>query len=605
MKRFMLVAALMVDSAGAVFAQEDPAGSWAFEASAFNFARGGCATDGTYMYLFGGYQRGVSASYPSYYRRARRYDPAANAWITLANLPILESGITYQYNAGAHFNGRLYSFGTSYQDGNGVVLSYSIANDAWTALSGVALPENRWGAAAATLGSLVYVSGGFAGTAPSRRTDAFDPSDNSFTRVADLPAGFHRHAMVAVPSRISVYAIGGESGGVSRATCYEYSPAADAWTERAPMEANGTPQPRTALAAFVLQNRIYVTGGHTGSSASATVLEYLPIQDSWTRRASMASTRYQHGAVAIGGLGYVYGGLPGYTQGEEYTPPYFGPAPQLESAAGQFGSQPETSLQAQGDPAIRDGWSGRMISFRAAISDPDVGQQVRLRVRIGRPFEPVWTELDSGLVAQGIAEINYSLPTQSDYDWEYRIEDAEGNSYPEEADAWLPAFGNDRTPDLRCNWTLPRAPTPLFPVDADVSVGDPDRGEVAFTWSGALDDGPGLVCDIEIARADLEDLEAAATAPAEAGQAAIRLSVSRENRYWRVRARDLAGNSSPWSAPLRFRVGYDDSINHAAGDGWSSCGYGAGPGGPSGIAALLALAAAAGSLLNARRRTSP
>ena len=101
MKRFTIACAAMVGLAAAASAQESPTGSWAFETSAYNFARGGCATDGTYMYLFGGYQLGVSASYPSYYRRARRYDPATNAWITIANLPIVESNITYQYSAGA------------------------------------------------------------------------------------------------------------------------------------------------------------------------------------------------------------------------------------------------------------------------------------------------------------------------------------------------------------------------------------------------------------------------------------------------------------------------------------------------------------------------
>ena len=170
MKRSALVLGILVAAGGAASAQEEPTGSWADETSAFYFARGGCATDGTYIYLFGGYQLGVSQSYPSYYRRARRYDPAANAWITLANLPIAASNITYQYNAGACHDGNLYSFGTSWQDGNGIVLRYSISDDAWTVLDGVTLPESRYGAAAAVLGNLIYISGGYAG-APSRRVD--------------------------------------------------------------------------------------------------------------------------------------------------------------------------------------------------------------------------------------------------------------------------------------------------------------------------------------------------------------------------------------------------------------------------------------------------
>src|SRR5690349_7670549 len=113
MKRFMLACAGSMILAGTAWAQEEPTGSWADETSAYYFARGGQATDGTYLYLFGGYQFGVSQSYPSFYRRARRYDPAKNAWTTLANLPIVFSDITYQFNAGAYYGGLLYSFCTS------------------------------------------------------------------------------------------------------------------------------------------------------------------------------------------------------------------------------------------------------------------------------------------------------------------------------------------------------------------------------------------------------------------------------------------------------------------------------------------------------------
>src|SRR5688572_24810817 len=125
MSRFAFALAITLGMAGSAVAQEEPTGWWTDETSAYYFARGGAATDGTYLYLFGGYQLGVSQSYPSYYRRARRYDPASNAWLTLANLPIVESDITYQYNAGAYYDGRLYSFGTSYADASGIVLSRS------------------------------------------------------------------------------------------------------------------------------------------------------------------------------------------------------------------------------------------------------------------------------------------------------------------------------------------------------------------------------------------------------------------------------------------------------------------------------------------------
>jgi hypothetical protein len=590
MKRSALIFGFLVAAAGSASAQEDPTGSWADETSAFYFARGGCATDGTYLYYFGGYQLGVSQSYPSYYRRARRYDPAANAWVTLANLPIASSNITYQYNAGAYFDGALYSFGTSWQDGDGIVLRYSIAGDAWSVLDGVALPESRYGAAAAVLGNLIYVSGGYAG-APSRRVDAFDPSTNTFTRIADLPVGLHDHAMVALPARASLCVVGGESADGYEAGCYEYSAASDSWVERASLAA-----PRSAAAAFAIRNRVYLAGGRSDSGPSAAVFEYHPATDAWAERASMASARYQHGAAAVAGRGYVYGGLPVYDAGEEFTPPDFGPAPELESPVSIHGTQPESSLQAEEDPSERAGWTGYMVRWSAMISDPDPGQLVRLRIRFRRYMEPVWKEIDGGWVGQGLVEIYCSLPTKGEYDWEYRIEDADENSFPAELDAWLPAFGNSASPDLRCDPKPPSAPVGLSP-DGSATVHDPEGGEVSFAWTEGADDFPGLVHDVEVYYGSI--LEASHTASG-AGATAW-LPVGPGERAWRVRARDLAGNTSPWSEWRRFHVGYDDGLDHAAGDAMETCGFGAGSPGMAAPAAIVPILLAA--LVRLRRRS--
>jgi hypothetical protein len=52
----------------------------------------------------------------------------------------------------------------------------------------------------------------------------------------------------------------------------------------------------------------------------------------------------------------------------------------------------------------------------------------------------------------------------------------------------------------------------------------------------------------------------------------VRLSVSRYEKFWRIRARDVGGNLSDWSDPLNFRVTYNDGLNHSAGDAKKACG---------------------------------
>lgn len=602
--RFLVVLAALGVGSGAAFAQSEPAGTWAPEASGYNFARGGVATDGAYLYLFGGYQVGVTASYPSYYRAARRYDPANDSWTTLAALPNAPSGITYQYNAGAYFDGGLYSFGTTSSRGTGVVLSYSIADNSWTVLSGVTVPEGRYGAAAAVLGDRIFIAGGYAG-GYSRRTDEFDPADNSFTRRADLPAGLYLHAMAPMPWRGSAYAVGGYSGGAYQAGCYEYAPSSDAWTTRAPMQIDGALQPRGSAGAFQLDNRIYVSGGYIGSGPSASVLEYFPGRDAWTVRASMASARYQHAAVAINGRGYVYGGISAYTAGEEFTPPDFGPPPQPPANVIQIGGQMESSLQAREDVARRDGWTGDRISFSADVLDPDASQRVRLRIRVKPVGVPEWKEIDSGLADQGPIRVEYEIPREGAFDWEYRVEDENANSFPAAPDAWAPAFGNAGSPDFRSDQTPPSDPDARFPDDADVGVPDPEGGMVTLAWTVASDNGPdsGISYEVEIG------MDPALHKPMIRSEAAgietlsVHLPVSRSPWYWRVRARDVAGNCSAWSRSLVFRVVHDDGLNHAAGDGKKSCGFGsaAAAGPPAAALAGLALALA-GSIVHSRFR---
>src|SRR5688572_11292804 len=71
-------------------AQQQPTGTWAAETSSDYKYYGTCCTDGTYLYILGGYQ-GVGSTTPEYYARFRRYDPAGNSW---TNMPQIASGTT-------------------------------------------------------------------------------------------------------------------------------------------------------------------------------------------------------------------------------------------------------------------------------------------------------------------------------------------------------------------------------------------------------------------------------------------------------------------------------------------------------------------------------
>ena len=121
---------------------------------------------------------------------------------------------------------------------------------------------------------------------------------------------------------------------------------------------------------------------------------------------------------------------------------------------------------------------------------------------------------------------------------------------------------------------------------------DPVYGDVELHWMESTDNGPvaGISYELQVAReGGFIDIEAQLFSTAGTSTYPITLTVSRELKHWRMRARDLGGNFSQWSPPLTFRVTYNDGVDHGAGDG-GKCGLMVGAGAPSLVVALLGLA---------------
>jgi N-acetylneuraminic acid mutarotase len=272
------------------------------------------------------------------FQQLRRYDPASDTWTTLEPLPLAVSD-----SAGAFANGVLYSIGgVDVQTGAllGAIQAYSIADQAWTVLGDSALGTARQSHAAAALGGRIYVTGGYDGNNIVAGVEEFDPATGAVSSLGDMPAAIEFHAMTAVPSRNRLYVAGGFDGLAGPvATAYEFNPEAGAWTEVASLPS----LPRYGAAAFSLQDRVYLAGGFS-DDASVETWEYNPADDSWTRRADLNGARYFHGAAAIGGKGYVYGGA-GQATGEEFTAPEFAPPP-AENHAPTANAGPDQTVEA-------------------------------------------------------------------------------------------------------------------------------------------------------------------------------------------------------------------------------------------------------------------
>ncbi|HTF56731.1 MAG TPA: hypothetical protein VK661_05810, partial [Planctomycetota bacterium] len=429
---------------------------------------------------------------------------------------------------------------------------------------------------------------------------------------ATMPNGAYFHTMASLPSINKTYVFGGYNNGYL-SICYEYTPP-DAstpngsWTTKSPISNGSAQQPRYAPFAMTLGPRIYVMGGYN-NGYQTTNFEYNPVTDVWVQRASMTNQRYMFGGGVVGGKGYVYGGIPTYTSNEEFTPPDFGLPPYPASNVAQAGSRAETANQAQVDPSQYDGWTNDQVTFSANVTDPNAGQQVRLLVRVKNVNTSTWTNLDSGLTNQGLITLPWTIPADGAYDWQWRVEDSYANSYPDAlattATGWVDAFGNANSPDFRSDQIPPADPLAQYPKNVDLYVDHPVIGPVTLNWTESTDNGPvaGISYEVQVARdGGFIDIEAQIFSSAGTSSYPVQLTVSRYDKFWRLRARDVGGNLSNWSPSLTFRVVYDDHLDHGAGDAKKSCGFSV-PAAPGSLTGLLYGLALMGLAATKFRRT--
>jgi N-acetylneuraminic acid mutarotase len=167
------------------------------------------------------------------------------------------------------------------------------------------MPTGRQALAAAAAGDKVYAIGGWTGSGSSSAVEEYDPATDTWTPRASLPTARNRLAAGTVNGKI--YVVGGTSGTfqlpVIHATLEEYDPAQDTWTRKADM-----PTARHSLAVAVLNGLLYAVGGNDGNGSVPAVEVYDPATDTWSARAPMSEDRALLSAAAVGGRIYAMGG---------------------------------------------------------------------------------------------------------------------------------------------------------------------------------------------------------------------------------------------------------------------------------------------------------
>jgi N-acetylneuraminic acid mutarotase len=212
---------------------------------------------------------------------------------------------------------RIYYFGGIVGFGTSPALAETTSRvHVWDSLAGAWTPGPDLPAASAkhhlsvaTLGSDIYVLGGFDGIL-GKPNDGFRPIGTAFVlragvwkRLADSPLARGGATAQAIDGRI--YVVGGAptEDVDPYGDLYVYDPAADTWARKAPM-----PTPREHVASCNVGGKLLAVGGWDKRRSVTTAELYDPVMDVWTRVADMPTRRGGLGAATLDGICHVVGG---------------------------------------------------------------------------------------------------------------------------------------------------------------------------------------------------------------------------------------------------------------------------------------------------------
>ncbi len=177
------------------------------------------------------------------------------------------------------------------------VCSSSAQTIVWKKLA--SLPEGYNGGEAVTLNNEIYFVAGRTKTSKSTSFFKYNPKDNQWVKLADVPKPATNFALAAVKGKI--YAIGGD---VFQDANREYDPKTNTWKLLVPM-----PTARQHINCGIYDDEIYIAGGLTSWKSITTKHEvFNTASNTWSEKAAIPYLVQNASVVTIDSLIYVLGG---------------------------------------------------------------------------------------------------------------------------------------------------------------------------------------------------------------------------------------------------------------------------------------------------------
>jgi uncharacterized repeat protein (TIGR03803 family) len=193
--------------------------------------------------------------------------------------------------------------------------SYTVHNS-WS--SGKAMTTGVQWPMTGTIGSKIYVIGGYTATAAVADNQIYNPTTNTWTTGAVLPTAMAQGATAVVNNTLYIFGGSANGGGTVTNATWAYNPTTNKWTSKSAM-----PTARCSMEAVVEKGIIYVIGGYNGSRLN-TVESYNPTTDTWTEESPLLVGKSEIAAGLIGTTivasgGFASGGVTGDTEGYNAT----------------------------------------------------------------------------------------------------------------------------------------------------------------------------------------------------------------------------------------------------------------------------------------------
>jgi N-acetylneuraminic acid mutarotase len=154
-----------------------------------------------------------SGEYPSGIYWTYCYDPISNTWTKKSPIPYHRTIESF-----AELNGKLYAIGGGDPSLGGRIEVtrvdvYDPSSDSWTldAIPRMSTPRTHLEPETPVVNGKIYVIGGWDGYSTLNSVEEYDPTTNSWRKIASMPTARYGLATAVVGNKI--YAIGGDSGG--------------------------------------------------------------------------------------------------------------------------------------------------------------------------------------------------------------------------------------------------------------------------------------------------------------------------------------------------------------------------------------------------------